>query len=223
MALQKNIADMKILLVDDQPIILEMLGDVLRHLGLQDIRTATSAEHALAMIEGMAFDLVLVDIEMDGMNGLELIKRIRCGQSGLSPSTLIMVVTSHTDSKVLGTAIALDVNGIVAKPAKPALLLKNISDAINTDFVPRPSIAYDVITTDVVSSAVQAELDEAEVALCPIDKLVPGMVLAEQVRMTGGELLLDKGLMLTDTAIARLTELRALLAGDSFRVVHASD
>ena len=64
-----------ILIVDDDQLLLEFLGEVLRHAGY-DTALANSAEVALQLIAQREPDLALLDIHMPGMSGLELAKRL---------------------------------------------------------------------------------------------------------------------------------------------------
>jgi len=66
----------KVLIVDDDTSILMLLYDVLTENGL-DVETAESAEHALQLIQNQQFDLILLDIMMKGLSGLELCRKIR--------------------------------------------------------------------------------------------------------------------------------------------------
>ncbi|RCU45740.1 response regulator [Corallincola holothuriorum] len=211
MSLNKTLSELRVLAVDDQPIILHMMAGVLNQLGLHHVETAQSAEIALAMLEAGNIDLVLVDIEMDGMNGLELVKRIRCNQTGLSSATPVLVVTSHTEASVLGTAIALDVNGIVAKPAKPEQLVHKISEAINAEFKARPRIGYEVIRTDVVEPLEADELPVGQPQKVTLEHLEEGMVLAAPVTTKEGKIMLNQGIRLNSNTIQRIAEVVALL------------
>lgn len=65
-----------LLLVDDDVSILLLVSDVLEEKGL-DVTTARSGEEALAILEGKSFDLILLDIMMKGIGGLEVCRRIR--------------------------------------------------------------------------------------------------------------------------------------------------
>jgi CheY-like chemotaxis protein len=70
---------MRLLIVDDEPSILELLGVALKALGTYKVKTATSAKQALQMIEGKPreFDAFLLDIQMPEMNGIDLCAEIR--------------------------------------------------------------------------------------------------------------------------------------------------
>lgn len=67
-----------ILVVDDEPDVAEAIQSVLEHAGFTVV-TANSAQHGLAAIEQQNFDIVVTDIIMPKVNGLELIRRLRTG------------------------------------------------------------------------------------------------------------------------------------------------
>src|SRR5579863_8894475 len=66
----------KILVVDDAPISLKLMQVLLRKEGYEVV-TATDAEEAIAILESFHPDLFLIDIQLPGMNGLELTRRLR--------------------------------------------------------------------------------------------------------------------------------------------------
>ena len=66
----------RILAVDDDASILELVSDVLSEENME-VRTASSGEEALALLEEETFDLVLLDIMMKGISGLEVCRRVR--------------------------------------------------------------------------------------------------------------------------------------------------
>lgn len=66
----------RILLVDDEPALLPLLRRFLEKQGYQ-VETCNSAEAALSAFEHSAFDLVVTDLTLNGINGEELIERLR--------------------------------------------------------------------------------------------------------------------------------------------------
>ena len=67
-----------ILVVDDEPDVAEAIQSVLEHAGFVVV-TANSAQLGLAAVEQQSFDVVVTDIIMPKVNGLELIRRLRTG------------------------------------------------------------------------------------------------------------------------------------------------
>jgi CheY-like chemotaxis protein len=69
-------AKRRILIVDDDPLLLTFLTEVISHAGYQTV-TASSAEEALQVVAAGEPDLALLDITMPGMSGLELAARLK--------------------------------------------------------------------------------------------------------------------------------------------------
>ena len=87
-----NPGSARILIVDDDPALLEALPETLhlRMLGIQ-VATAGSAAAALNLAAQVDYDAIITDIKMPGMDGLELLKRIR----EIRPDTPVLVITGH--------------------------------------------------------------------------------------------------------------------------------
>jgi len=69
----------RVLLVDDEEDFLKTLAERLQTRGLK-VSTATSGDNALASIEGQEYDLIVLDLAMPGIDGLETLKRIKAKQ-----------------------------------------------------------------------------------------------------------------------------------------------
>jgi two-component system response regulator (stage 0 sporulation protein F) len=101
----------KLLIVDDEPKIRAMLADCLGQEGLA-IDTAESGEEALARIVQAPPDLVILDVKMKGMSGLEVLRQVRASQPGLAA----LIVTGYDDERVEEEAGRLGVLGVIRKP-----------------------------------------------------------------------------------------------------------
>jgi diguanylate cyclase (GGDEF)-like protein len=80
-----------VLIVDDEPAIRSLLVSILT--ADYDCRTAESAETALQHLENQTFDVVISDINMGGMSGIELVARVRTS----SPDTVVMLISGNLD------------------------------------------------------------------------------------------------------------------------------
>ena len=110
-------AKRRILIVDDDPHLLEFLAEVIGHAGFDTV-TAASGEEALKVIEGGEPDMALLDITMPGMSGLELAEKLKAG------TTLPFMFLSATgDAESARQAAAHGALGYLVKPIDAARLM----------------------------------------------------------------------------------------------------
>ena len=111
-----------ILLVDDSQTMLTSISSVLKRAGLVSA-TADSAEKALAMVNGgLTPCLVITDYHMPGMNGVELIAKLR--KTAATRFTPMLVLTTDSESSKRQSAKAAGATGWLVKPVDPASLLQ---------------------------------------------------------------------------------------------------
>ena len=119
----------EILVVDDESIVRESLHDWLDSVGYKVI-TAESAEEALRIIQRKKIKIMLADLIMPGMNGIELMKRAR----EIVPTISTVIITAHGTIQTAITAIREGAYDYVEKPFCPEkveLLIKNLVDHQN--------------------------------------------------------------------------------------------
>ena len=107
---------MRLLIVDDEPSILELLGVALKALGTYKVKTATSAKHALQLLEGRPkeFDAFLLDIQMPEMNGIDLCARIRGME--VYRNAPILMLTAMSQMSYVEKAFEAGATDYVTKP-----------------------------------------------------------------------------------------------------------
>lgn len=117
-SLLPSLADARVLLVDDDPGMIQMLGRVLS--GYTQLRFATAGEQALDIAQTWQPELVLLDAEMPGIDGFEVCRRLKADP--LLAEVPVIFVTQHTDASVEAAVFELGAADFVAKPVSgPAL------------------------------------------------------------------------------------------------------
>jgi two-component system response regulator FixJ len=109
----------KILIVDDDPMMVKTLSDILEFQGYQTV-TANSATEALDRASCTTFDCLFSDIRMPGMNGVELHQAIR-DQLGDIPTALM---TAYSETQLVRQGIDAGVVAIFTKPLDLDILFR---------------------------------------------------------------------------------------------------
>jgi signal transduction histidine kinase/ActR/RegA family two-component response regulator len=105
--------------------------------------TCESVEDGAAAVEAAAtgrFGLVLMDVKMPGMDGVEATRRIRSGRTAGS-TVPILAVTANADPTDAAFYRVCGMNGVVEKPVKPERLLEAMSAVLSEPVVPSESVA----------------------------------------------------------------------------------
>ncbi|MBT3605373.1 MAG: response regulator, partial [Candidatus Latescibacteria bacterium] len=82
---------MRVLIVDDEPTVLDFFSQAARAKGVEEIETASSGEEALGKVIAQTYDLITLDIRMPGASGLDILSPIR----NMCPHALIAVISGH--------------------------------------------------------------------------------------------------------------------------------
>jgi CheY-like chemotaxis protein len=118
-----------VLVVDDLPANLDLMARRLERSGF-GVLTASDGPQALRILREQAVDLVLLDIMMPGMTGLDVLRRVR---STWSAAVLpVIMVTAKTDSADVVEALGLGANDYVTKPVDYPVALARIQAQLRT-------------------------------------------------------------------------------------------
>jgi two-component system response regulator ResD len=103
----------RVLLVDDDDRLVHIVSLYLESQGF-DVLTAATGEAAVVLLEGRLPDLVILDIVLPGLDGLNVCRRLRALRGGRHPP--ILVITALTDSDDVETAMAAGADRVITKP-----------------------------------------------------------------------------------------------------------
>lgn len=101
----------KIMVVDDRWGIRRLLSEVLQGVGYQVI-TASSGREALELVKEQAVDLILLDMKMSGMDGLETLTLLK----KVCPQTIVLIMTAYEEVEGLKEATRRGAAGYISKP-----------------------------------------------------------------------------------------------------------
>ena len=105
-------ADLPIMIVDDAKFSGAVIGRTLKAAGFKDIRTASSAQQGLAMLESRPVNVLIADWLMPEMDGLELAGRVRQLDEATNHFTYIMLLTAKEGDQALRQAFDQGVDDV---------------------------------------------------------------------------------------------------------------
>lgn len=226
----------RVLVLDDDDYSRDLIVDLVAGEGVGEVSGADSVLAALEAIGRNPPDLLIADVDMAPVNGLELVKLIRCGETPAPASLPIIVVTGHSDDVVLGTALLLDVNSILVKPLRGDDLAVRLHRVWARPQGVKPPLAYSLVDASDAGRLGQAlewdrlhgaamsagsphyRVDAIEPVSRQVADLKPGDVLFDDLLLNGNKLY-NRGRVLDATDLDRLLDLEPLLRGEHVRVL----
>ena len=209
---------LRVLIVDDQMLVRSLVAQALRVMGFlqENLSQAVDGTFAKRTLEAKPIDVVLCDIQMEPMNGLDLLKDLRCGRTNNPPDLPFVFLSGHPEKHIIMVAAQLHADGFIIKPPKPAEMEKNLRNALTRA---RPEInpfhyqsiatgtAYDRHVFGDLIRQVAAEIDmDGESMTQGLGTVVPGSILARDLFSKSGQLLLMRGSEITQTQLKALRQ-----------------
>lgn len=134
----------RLLIVDDHPIFRQGIAMLLRHEpDLVICGEAETAAQALGMIETLDPDLVLADITLKDVNGIELVKSLRA----LRPGLPVLVLSMHEESLYAERALRAGARGYVMKQSSPDQVVAAIRQVLRGELYLSPSANLRLLNT----------------------------------------------------------------------------
>jgi two-component system chemotaxis response regulator CheY len=134
-----------ILIVDDEAFSRTMVAQMLKRLGAREVHQAEDGYQAIEVLNRLPITVLITDFRMPGIHGLQLLKRVRTGQTAAPRNLTCAMLTGYAVRHLVGLAIVLDVDAFLAKPVSAATLTKHLMRAFQYRFEPLPIDNYEAI------------------------------------------------------------------------------
>ncbi len=180
----QDVVEARLLVVEDDPNILELLSASLRYAGFE-VTPAQDGREALRLARELRPDLVVLDVMMPGLDGFTVVRRM--GAEGLRVPVLFLTAKDSTADKITGLTIGGD--DYVTKPfsldevvARIRVILRRSAGGTTTEQSPRlryADIEMDDETHEVWKAGVQVRLSPTEFKLLRYFLENPGRVLSK--------------------------------------------
>ena len=146
----------KVLLVDDETMLLDSLEIILSMNGMEIVGKAHDGNEALRILSGVSCDIALVDLNMKGMGGIELIGHMKQQY----PDTRILVLTTFYDDANITDAISGGADGYLLKDSGKDAILGAISQIMGGVSVLDPKVMQRLTTLVVQRKPTEAKSTE---------------------------------------------------------------
>jgi two-component system, NarL family, response regulator LiaR len=149
----------RVLLVDDHPVVRQGLRALLStHEGIEVVGEADDGEAAVAAADRLPPDVVLMDVVMPGLDGVEALRRI--GER--RPQTRVVMLTSYADERRAMEAVDAGASGFLLKDASPRDVAAAIRAAHRGEAVLHPAVAAKLLAERRRPPAAHADLTARE-------------------------------------------------------------
>ena len=179
-----------VLVVDDEPTITEVVSRYLERAGYET-QIAADGPSALKLAHAERPDLVVLDLMLPGMDGLEVMRRLRHPASGGDRAVSVILLTAKGEATDRVIGLRLGADDYVVKPFSPAELVARVDAVLRRiDSSPEPEepIAFEGLEIDPVARRVIARGEEVQLTMREYELLLhfvrhPGQVFSRDQLM----------------------------------------
>ena len=130
---------MRVLLIDDHALVRKGIEGLLNSRGVQVVASVSSGEEGLVRARELSADIILLDIRMPGMSGIETLKQLRASGIGVP---VVMLTTSRDDAD-LGATLRAGAQGYLLKDMEPDELVPALESVLRGESV----VAHEMVGT----------------------------------------------------------------------------
>lgn len=166
----------------------------------------------------LSIGAVVCDFNMPVVNGLQVLKAIRTGFHDIRNDLPVIMLTGNSEGRLVGAALALDVDAFVVKPVSKNTLMARLRHVLGSQKTVKSPAECQLVDIDAVVEAISTTMPGAKVEAeampkgraMALEQVPVPSVLAQDIRAPSGELLLAAGITLTRRLVERLVELNGL-------------
>lgn len=126
-----NWKDLTILFVEDEDFMRGLVAKLLAEFGVKTVYEAADGADGLYYVNSLdKIDVILCDLEMPGMGGIEFLKSLRSHANAAKAATPLVVLTGHASKENLAGAVEMGIQGFLVKPVSRTNLEKRLGRAL---------------------------------------------------------------------------------------------
>jgi DNA-binding NarL/FixJ family response regulator len=171
----------RVVVADDHAVVRAGLVQLLAtFVGVELVGAAADGEEAVALCAERQPDVVLMDLEMPALDGIEATRRIRSSQPGVA----VVVLTSFSDRERILRALDAGAAGYLLKDAEPAELLRAIEAAARGEAPLDPKAARALLSARTVTSAAESLSEREREVLAMVAEGLPNKLIARELAIS---------------------------------------
>ena len=121
----------RVIVIEDEKIMSTFILSSLRRLGILDLYAFNNGASALPELATLKPDLIITDVHMQPMGGIEFVRNIRASAHSQIANTPVIFLSADSSATTVGEALPLGVSGYIVKPPSLAALDAKIELALN--------------------------------------------------------------------------------------------
>lgn len=151
----------RILVVDDHAIVRSGIRRLLAEFPSLALSEAADGETALELVRDRPFDLVILDLNLPGLGGLELLRRIL----KVNPKAFVLIFSLHTEAIYANRAMEAGARGFVSKNAAPDEFIAAVRTVLDGGTVIEADIASEIAAQDIGENAYLRPLTQRDIEI----------------------------------------------------------
>ena len=216
-----------IIVADDELFSQSIVVRQVKEMGADNILRASDGRECIQLLENdfnKEVSLIVLDINMPKMNGLQVLKMIRSGAIECERDIPIIMLTGNTDRELVSAAMALDADSFLAKPVSKASLVNRVralSDEIRVMKTAEEYLSVDIGAAlklgasdkddkPVKGKIIREEETAKKGRRYPRGDVPIGSVVSEPVFTSSGQILIGEGVVINDRLKRKLEELASV-------------
>ena len=134
---KRSLERLRVLIVDDNHHMINIVKTILRGFGIKDYYEARDAVEAFDLVRSESIDFVIVDYQMEILDGTDFVRLVRTADDSPNPYIPIVMLTAYSERSKVEQARDAGVTEFCCKPVTATELYRKVASVINT---PRPFV-----------------------------------------------------------------------------------